>query len=170
MTRDAQLPDAGPPEEREPKPGNVSTTPLGLLLGIFLAALVLGRLVRPVVTYLDGIAPQVGWLAVGALYFGAAILGYVAWATHRTLQRQHGWLTSSQAVNRLVLAKASAIAGAVVAGGYLGYALAWLGSTSELGQERLMRSALAGVAGLLVVAGSLALERACRVRSGADPN
>jgi hypothetical protein len=64
-----------------------------------------------------------------------------------------------------VLAKACAIAGAAVAGGYLGYALAWVGiDEQELAGERLLRSALAGIAGVTIVLASLALERACRVR------
>ena len=42
------------------------------------------------------------------------------------------------AVNRLVLAKSCALAGALVAGGYLGYALSWLGLTdAELAQQRM---------------------------------
>ena len=47
-----------------------------------------------------------------------------------------------QAVNRLVLAKACALAGALVAGGYLGYALSWVGLTdAELAQQRMVHAA-----------------------------
>jgi hypothetical protein len=68
-------------------------------------------------------------------------------------------------VNRLVLAKACAIAGAAVAGGYLGYALSWVGiDEQELAGERLLRSGLAGLAGVMIVVAALLLERACRVR------
>ena len=77
--------------------------------------------------------------------------------------QQH--IAPHQAVNRLVLAKACALAGAAVAGGYLGYALSWVGvDEAELAGERLLRSGLAGLAGVAIVAGSLMLERACRVR------
>jgi hypothetical protein len=68
-------------------------------------------------------------------------------------------------VNRLVLAKSCALAGAMVAGGYLGYALSWVGiSEAQLAGQRIARSLLAGLASVLIVIGSLLLERACRVR------
>lgn len=165
MTRDSQLP-ADPPEhpDDEAPEGNLRTTGPGLLLGTFLAGLVLGRLVRPVSIELDGTAPRVGWLAVLALFLVAVILGYVAWSTRRTIRT----LRPNQAVNRLVLAKSCAIVGALLAGGYAGYSLSWVGEDSELARERLGHSLLAALAGALVVVGSLALERACRVRSDAN--
>jgi len=166
MTRDSQLPPEPDDREEEVPRGTLQTTGPGLLAGTFLVGLVLGRLVRPISMELDGTAPRVGWLAVLALFLVAAILGYVAWSTHRTVHKQHGVLLPNHAVNRLVLAKACAIVGALLAGGYFGYALSWLGEGSELAGERLGRSLLASLAGVLIVAGSLALERACRVRSG----
>lgn len=168
MTRDSQLPGDPPEEpgtdEQGPR-GSLGTTSPGLLAGLFLAGVVLGRLVRPVSLEIGDSAPQVGWVAVLTLFFLAAILAYLAWQTRRTLRA----LRVHQAVNRLVLAKSCAIAGALVAGGYLGYAIAWLGEVSELAEQRLLHSALAAVAGGLIVAGSLALERACRVSPG-GPN
>ena len=72
-------------------------------------------------------------------------------------------------MNRLVLAKSCALAGAMVGGGYLGYALSWLGiAEADLAKQRMVQSLLAGVAGLLIVAGSLLLERACRIREDDD--
>ena len=67
-----------------------------------------------------------------------------------------------------MLAKACALTGALVAGGYVGYAVSWVGLTdAALARERVVHSLLAGVAGALLVVGSLLLERACRVRK--DP-
>ena len=114
---------------------------------------------------LDGTAPRVGWLAVLALFFMAAILAFVAWSTHRTYAAGRR-LHPNQAVNRLVLAKACAISGALLTGGYLGYAMSWVGAEADLAQERLTHSLLAAAAGALIVGASLALERACRVRNG----
>jgi high-affinity Fe2+/Pb2+ permease len=68
-------------------------------------------------------------------------------------------------VNRLVLARACALVGALVAGGYAGYALSWVGMDSDLASQRLWRSAVAAVAGVAIVVTSMLLERACRVRS-----
>jgi hypothetical protein len=130
-----------------------------------LVALVAGWALRPVSIALQGTAPRVAWVQVLALVLVALIIGAVAWSTYRTLQTRHQRLAPHQAVNRLVLAKACAVAGAAVAGGYLGYALSWLGvQEAELAGERLVRSGLAGVAGVAIVAGSPVLERACRVR------
>jgi hypothetical protein len=169
LTRDSQLPDdepeTSPPGKDDGPHGTLRTTGPGLLAGIFLLGLVLGRLLPIVIEESGGIAPRVGWLSVLALFLVAAIMGFVAWSTHRTIHRHHQRLEPSQAVNRLVLAKACAIAGALLSGSYFGYALAWIGKEAELAQERLTHSLLAGVAGGLIVAGSLALERACRVRS-----
>lgn len=163
-----------PDPEREPVPdppgpaGNVGPTRPAVLLGLGLLGLVLGWSVRPLSVRSGGPAPTIGWLPVLALLLVAAILAAVARATYRSLQTRHERMEPHRAVNRLVLAKACALTGAAVAGGYLGYALSWLGLTdAELGEQRLLRSLVAGIAGLAIVAGSLVLERACRV-SGED--
>ena len=108
------------------------------------------------------------WVQVLALALVAVILAAVAWSTYRTLQARRQRIAAHQAVNRLVLAKACALAGAAVAGGYLGYALSWVGNEAELAEERLVRSVIAGLAGVAIVAASLLLERACRVRPEDD--
>ena len=164
-------PDEGE-EPPEPSSGHVRTTSVGVLLGFALTGLVLGWLLRPVSIRVRGTAPTVGWTPVLALVLVAAILGAVAWSTYRDLHpKQPGKaprrLEPHQAVNRLVLAKACALAGAMVAGGYFGYALSWWRVTeAALAGERLVQSLVAGGAGLLIVAASLLLERACRVSGG----
>jgi integral membrane sensor domain MASE1 len=77
-------------------------------------------------------------------------------------------LEPHQAVNRLVLARAGALVGALVAGGYAGYAISWIGDPAELAGQRILRSVIAVVAGVLIVVGALLLERACRVRKPND--
>ena len=99
-----------------------------------------------------------------ALAFVALVVGSVAWSTHRSLHRRHERLQPHHAVNRLVLAKSCALAGAVFAGGYFGYALAWVNlSDAELAHQRMLHAGVGGVAGVALVACSLLLERACRV-------
>ena len=162
----SRLPD--PEQEPVPEPdpaGRVRTTSPGAVLAVGLVALVAGWALRPLSLEWQGTAPRVAWVQVLALALVALILGGVAWSTHRTVHTRQQRIAPHQAVNRLVLAKACALAGAAVAGGYLGYALSWLGvDEAELAGERLVRSALAGLAGVAIVASSLLLERACRVR------
>jgi hypothetical protein len=56
-----------------------------------------------------------------------------------------------------------------VLGGYAGFAIAHLGITpTELSRQRLVRSGLAALGGLLLLVAGLVLERACRVRGDDD--
>jgi uncharacterized membrane protein len=169
----SRLPD--PEQEPVPDPpepsGNLRTTSPGVLVGSGLVALVCGWALRPVSIRLSTTPPTIGWGPVLALGLVVVILAAVAWTTHRALQTRGERIAAHQAVNRLVLAKACALTGAVIAGGYLGYALSWVGVTdAELGEQRLVRALVAGIAGLGMVAGSLALERACRIRPDDDEN
>ena len=163
-------PDEDSEDREPPEPsGHIGTTGAGPLVGFGLTGLVLGWLLRPVSIGMDGAAPTVGWLPVLALFFVAVIVGSVAWSTYRAFHTRHERIEPHRAVNRLVLAKSCALAGAMVTGGYLGYALSWLGvSEAELAGERMLHSLLAALAGALIVAGSLLLERACRVRGEDD--
>ena len=166
MTR----PHDEPPSTEEPPPppdpeGRIQVTSPGAVVGFGLIGLVLGWLVRPVSVRLDGTAPTVGWLPVVALGFLAVVVGSLAWATFRQIHRRGERLLPHHAVNRLVLGKAGALAGALVAGGYFGYALSWLGITEALlARQRMGHSVLAGIAATCLVVGALFLERACRVR------
>jgi MFS family permease len=158
---------AGPDDddEEEPRPaGHIGKTSPGSLIGFALLGLVGGWLLRPVGIRVNGTAPTVGWIPVLALLFVAVVIGAVAWSTYRSLHRRHERLPPHQAVNRLVLAKACALAGALVAGGYFGFALSWLGLTeAELARQRVVRALVGGGSALALVVGSLLLERACRV-------
>ena len=156
---------SGPSDPPGPRrEGTVHGTRAGVLTGTALTGLVLGWALRPVNVALGRTAPTVGWVPVLALAFVALVVGSVAWSTQRSLHRRHERLQPHQAVNRLVLAKACALAGAFVAGGYFGYTLTWVGlSDAELAHQRMLRAALGGLAGIALVVGSLLLERACRV-------
>ncbi len=123
----------------------------------------LGWLVRPLVVTLGATAPRVTWPPAVALALAAALLFTVAVSTRRTIALRRPGLRAHQAVNRLVLAKASAISGALVAGGYLGYALTWVGIAAELADERIVRSLASAAGALATLAAALFLERACRV-------
>lgn len=163
MTRDGgdPAPDRDPPEE--PAGSLRPTTPL-TLLGWAVVGLVLGWAVRPIWERLDAVPPVVAPAQPLALLLLASILGYVAWVTHRAVHVRREPLAAHQAVNRLVLARASALVGSLVAGGYAGYAITWLGDRAEWAEDRMLASALAAGAGLAATVAALLLERACRVR------
>ena len=153
--------------EGPPGPGGGGTlepTRPSVLAAWALVGFAVGWLVHPVADRW-GTPPLVTWAQPLGLALVAAILGGTAWSTWRTVHVQRQALEPHRAVNRLVLARACAYVGAFVGGGYLGYAASWLGDASPLGDERLVRSALAGVGGLLTAVAALLLERACRVRS-----
>lgn len=167
MTRELPPDDRDDEEPPERPAGHVGTTSAGAIVAFAVAGLVLGWLFKPFSIWWSGRAALVGWTPVGTLFLVAAILAGVAWLTWRDVHRRQVTLEPHKAVNRLVLAKACALAGAFVAGGYFGYAVSWLGDNdAPLEQLRLAQSFIAGIAGVLIVAASLALERACRVRGG----
>jgi lysylphosphatidylglycerol synthetase-like protein (DUF2156 family) len=114
------------------------------------------------------VPPLVSWAQPATLWLMAAILGYTAWATWRSVQARQERLLPQQAVNRFVLARACAMVAALVAGGYLGYALSWLHDPAEMADERLVRSLVAAAGAAAAAVAALVLERACRVRSDPD--
>ena len=78
-------------------------------------------------------------------------------------------MTSEHGVTMLALAKSGAAVGALVAGFYAGFALAYLDALdSPLGQERVVHGGAAAVASLLLLIAALLLERACRVPGDDD--
>lgn len=150
-------------------PGRVHTTSATALAGAGVLGLLLGSSVRPLVERAGGIAPAVPWLSVITLLFLAALLGALAFDTHRTLHVRHERMDPARAVALLVLGKACALAGAIVAGGYLGYGLSFLSSwEAALPRERVVRSGLVVLAAAAVAVTALLLERACRVPTDPD--
>lgn len=156
---------AGPPGGRGPE-GTLRPTPPAVLAAWALTGLGVGLLVRPVAERLGGTAPIVTWAQPLALLLVAAILGVTAHATWRSVHVRRERLAPHQAVNRLVLARACALVGALAGAGYLGYAVSWLGAEADLADQRMLRSGVAFLGGLLTVVAALLLERSCRVRSG----
>jgi MFS family permease len=168
VSREPELPRGGPdqdPDDRPPPPGRVRTTSAAAVAGFAVVGLVLGWLLRPVSVEINGTAPTVSWLPAVTLLFVALIVGWLAWSTFRTVHRRREHLEPHHAVNRLVLAKACTLGGALVAGAYAGYAISWVGLTEAmLARERMLHAALAALAGVALVVGALLLERACRTR------
>lgn len=149
----------------EPQPGRLRPTGPATVGATVMVGLVAGWLLHPVADRF-GTPPVVSWLQPLTLAFVAAVLLGAAWTTHRALHVRRERLEPHRAVNRLLLARSCVVVGGLVAGGYAGYAVSWLGLRAELADERILRSSVAAVAGVSIVIGALLLERACRVRSG----
>jgi len=142
----------------------------GALTAWAVAGLILGWVLHPFAEWINGTAPVVTWLQPLALALVAAIVGGTAWFTWRTVHVRKERLDSQRAVNRLVLGRACALAGAFLGGGYLGYAVSWLGLSGDpLAHVRLERSVVAAVMGGLICLGGVLLEKACRIRDD-DPD
>lgn len=108
-------------------------------------------------------APLVTWLQPVSLVVIGGLLLLLARITRKQIRERH-LLEPHKAVNRLVLGRAGALAGAVVAGGYLGYAISWLGYPGDpLASQRIWLSIASAAAAMVIVVGGLLLERACRI-------
>lgn len=152
-----------------PAPGRVRPTSGWLLAGAAFVGLVAGWFGGLLLERGSGVAPTVPWTSVFVLVFAAAVLGWTAFSTWRTVHRRRAWIDPHRAVNYLVLAKASSLVGALVAGGYVGFGALFLDDlAAPLPQERVMRSGFVAGAAVLVLVAGLLLERACRVPRGPE--
>jgi small-conductance mechanosensitive channel len=144
--------------------GSVSLTPWRALLVAALFGGLAGWLVVVTANAFDLLPPRIPWSAPIGLVVFAALVGVLAWSTHQRLQVRRERMEPQRAVAFLVLGKASALAGAAVAGGYLGFALMFLARIDAASpRDRVLRSAVAVVAGVALAIAGLRLERACKV-------
>jgi hypothetical protein len=144
--------------------GRIRPTRVRTLLLLAGCGVVIGWFSVPIFETIQTSAPTIGWQSVLALAFLAAVLLGTAWSTWRALHRLQRYIEPHRAVNLLVLAKASALVGALVAGAYLGFGAQFLDSLDiMLPRERVIRSGLAAVASLVMMVGGLLLERALKI-------
>lgn len=153
----------------DPVGGSVKTTSWTTLLIAAVFGALGGWLIVVISGALDLVAPYVPWTAPAALAVIAALVGALAWSTHQRIQVRHERIEPERGVAFLVLGKASALAGALVAGGYLSFALLFLGRWDAEGpRERVIRSLVAVVVAAGLCIAGLLLERACKVPGGDD--
>jgi lysylphosphatidylglycerol synthetase-like protein (DUF2156 family) len=147
-----------------PSGGSIKITPPRALAVAALFGALAGWLVVAAANSFDLVAPQVPWTAPVALFLIAGLVGVIAYTTHQRIHVRRQRMDSQRAVAFLVLGKASALAGALVAGGYLTYALMFITRLDAVApRDRVIRSAVAVVAGVALAVAGLLLERACRV-------
>ena len=144
--------------------GSVNLTPLRALVVAAMFGGLAGWLLVVTVNAFDLTAPEVPWTAPVGLFVVTALVGALAYSTYQRIQVRRDRMEPSRAVAFLVLGKASALAGAVVAGGYLAYALLFLTRLDAAApRDRVIRSAVAVLAGAALCVVGLLLERACKV-------
>jgi hypothetical protein len=140
-----------------------------LVVSLVAVGVIAGRATPPLIIRLDGTPPRLGWIAPLTLLAGAAGVATFAWNTWQSLHRKRERMTAEHGIRMLSLAKACAVVGALVAGYYGGFAIAYLDTLdSVLGRERFVRGLAASVASLLLLAAALLLERACRLPEDDD--
>lgn len=165
MSRDQHRfadPEPRPPGHDPRRLGPMSPGPL-VVTGV--VALVAGWALHRLADRWWDTTLTVSWGQIGALWFLAAVLAATAWTTARDTAGERR-LQPHQSVNRLVLARACAVVGALAAGGYTGFGIGWINnSADDLLAGRLLSAAAAALAGWVTLLASVALERACRARS-----
>jgi lysylphosphatidylglycerol synthetase-like protein (DUF2156 family) len=152
-----------------PSGGSIKITPPRALAVAALFGALAGWLVVAAANSFDLVAPQVPWTAPVGLFLIAALVGVIAYSTHQRIHVRRQRIEPQRAVAFLVLGKASALAGALVAGGYLTYALMFITRLDAAApRDRVIKSAVAAVAGIVLAVAGLLLERACRVPKSDD--
>lgn len=166
------LDDSSPGDGEEPG-GDLSSSHLKPLAPLHLAAAavvgaILGWGVRDLADAVDDASP-VSWVQIGGLWFMAAVLAAVAVQTRRAVRSRDATIDPQRMVNRLVLARAAALVGSLLAGGHVGYGVTWFDSHPDLVTERIVMAALAALGGVAVLIAGKFLEWACRVPKS-DPH
>lgn len=158
-----------PQPEGEPGSGRLRRTPARALLMAALFGAVVGWVVVTSANLMGLTPPLVPWLTPAALWLAAIVIGFLAWALHRRLRVRRLRIDPSQAVTYLALAKASALAGAFVAGGYLAFGAMFLSRwQADSPRERVIGSAVSVVAAIALMIGGLLMERSCEVPTDTD--
>jgi len=144
--------------------GSVKLTPFRALVVAALFGGLAGWLLVVTANAFDLIPPEVPWTSPIGLILLAALVGALAYSSHQRIQVRRERMEPSRAVALLVLGKASALAGALVAGGYFGFALMFLTRIDAVApRDRVIRSGIAVVAGIALCITGLLLERACKI-------
>lgn len=162
------------PRPVAPDPGSVQLTSVRALAVAALLGGFVGWLIAATPQIFGEDPPLVPWTGPIALASIAAVVGVLAWGTYGRIHRRHERVDPQRAVGLLVLGKATALSGAMIAAGYAVFGGSFLTSMSApLPRERFTHSVVAVVTGIAVCVAGLLLERACRVPKddpdGRDP-
>ena len=120
------------------------------------------------------VPPRVPWTAPFGVALTAVLVWVLARSTYRRIQERRQRVEPQRAVAYLVLGKATALGGALVAAGYLVFGVLFVSQFEiEASRARVIRSGVTVLAGVALALGGLRLERACKVpdddRDDRDP-
>jgi hypothetical protein len=154
--------------DRDPGRRGLQRTPLQLLIVAGLIGALIGWTIAAV-SGRDGVPARVAWSGPVTLLAAAAVVVCIAVLLHQRLQVHRRRIDPRQAVAWLALGKAAALVGALMAGGYAGFAVRFLTELdTEASRERVIRSGVAVLGGLVLTIAALRIERACEVPGGDD--
>lgn len=152
-----------------PKPGHVRPTSRRLLVALAILGAAVGWTIIGAIESNGGVAPSMSWLTPVAWAFLAALLFAAARNTNQRIQVRRERMEPARAVFLLMLAKASAIVGALCTGVYAGFALRFVDALSVAGpRNRVVAAGITAAVSVLVVVAGLLLERACRIPEDPD--
>lgn len=140
---------------------NVST-----LLWVCVIAVPIGWTVSLIIDSATYALPPVPWVLPALMVALAAVLEIArravrGWIEHRKFDQK---LDPLRIARLLVLAKASAVFGAALAGAYVGLAVHAIDALdSPMGRNRLLMAGIVVAAGVAVIATALRCEAACRI-------
>ena len=145
----------------------MSPTSARLLLTLGVVSAVGGWVLADLVDEIAGRSVPVAWTAPATLFILAAALFFWALGTRKRLR--DGSVDPFIAARTAALAMAASRTGAIATGVYAGF-LVWFAGQWFIvaARERGLASLAAVVAGLLVIAAALWLERICRIKGDGD--
>lgn len=164
MSNRSSSPPPGPPERGSVQLTSRRAVVVAALLGGFV-----GWLVAATPAIFGADPPLVPWVGPIVLWLIAVAIGFLGWQTYTRIHRRHERIDAQRAVGLLVLGKATALAGALIAAGYAVFGVFFVGALSApLPRERFTHAAVAALAGAATAVAGLLLERACRVPRSDD--
>ena len=148
---------------------SVRPTSIRLLAVLVSAGLVIGAGLPVLVRRLGGDVPLLSWGPALLLAGAAGLVAIVARVTWKAVHEDRQRVNADRALFHLALAQASSRVGAVLLGGYAGFALVYLDLFETAnGRDRVVHGGAAAVAAALLVAAGLVMERVCRLPSDDD--
>jgi TRAP-type C4-dicarboxylate transport system permease small subunit len=131
-----------------------------LLLAI---GLVVGRAIPVLAAQFDERVPVPGWSPAVLLAVFAGVVGVFAWTMWQQVHRDQRTISPNYGLRMVALAKAAVMVGGVFAGGYTGFALAFVAQSTDGDTLRFWQGLAASGASVLLLIAALLLERACQI-------